>query len=99
MVPDINVLCTSVVVPIVSECNGRFAIAEQSCWRIDGLENFGEEAAKPDYESHLWDEFFCALTHWGPVNGTIAGKRRNWYPGSFSTLYPIFLASLVPLNY
>ena len=28
--------------------------------------------------------------HWGLVNGTIAGKRWNWYPGSSGcqTLYP-----------
>jgi hypothetical protein len=25
---------------------------------------------------------FVRLERWGPVNGAIAGKRRNWYPGS-----------------
>ena len=27
------------------------------------------------------------MQHWGPVNGTIAGKRRDWYPGSQHGLY------------
>ena len=33
-----------------------------------------------NYESHLWDasEFFYPVEHWGPVNGTIAGKCRDW---------------------
>ena len=32
----------------------------------------------PIYESHLWDELFYPVQHWGPVNGAIAGKRRDW---------------------
>ena len=35
-----------------------------------------------DYESHLWDEFFYPVQHWGLVNGAIAGKHRHWSPVS-----------------
>ena len=44
------------------------------------------------YESHLWDSFFYAVLHWGPVNGTIAGKRRDWKLGSLVPI-PIVLDS------
>jgi hypothetical protein len=34
------------------------------------------------------------LERWGPVNGAIAGKRRNWYPGSFVPLFRVALKAL-----
>jgi hypothetical protein len=36
------------------------------------------------------------VEHWGPVNGTIAGKRRTWYPGSCHN--PVLYCSIVLLD-
>ena len=38
------------------------------------------------YESHLWDSFFYAVLHWGPVDGTIASKRRDLVIGVFGSI-------------
>ena len=33
----------------------------------------------------------------GPINGTIAGKCRIWYPGSCPTLYPLLCIGAPPV--
>ena len=45
----------------------------------------------------LTKKFYYAAGRWGPVNGTIAGKRRNWYPGALGA-YPLSATLLPPLD-